>query len=126
MTMLGLDPRQQQAQQQAAITAQQQHWDDELTRMLREGAQRPGQNFTSPWQPAAQIAAALKGRMMAGQNAQNYANLAGAEVPTGGSPAVPPDVAGPVHAGSEASDYRGIEDRRRRSEHDGNIRPHRE
>lgn len=73
--MLGLDPRQQQAQQQAAITAQSQHWEDELTKALREGAVGEQQHFTSPWQTAGQIAQALSGRMKAGQNAQNYAAL---------------------------------------------------
>ena len=76
MALLGpLDPRPQQDRQQAAITAQSQHWEDELTKMLREHGQTQQQPFTSPWQVAGQMAQALSGRMHANQNAQNYATL---------------------------------------------------
>lgn len=85
-----LDPRQQQDQQRAAITAQSQHWEDELTKMLREaGLNTKHEQFTSPWQVAGQVANAFAGRMRAGQNAQNYASLNAALAPGGGEGATP-------------------------------------
>lgn len=80
-----LDPRPQQEEQRRTVTAQSQHFADELAKMLMEhGQNAAGQMFTSPWQAAGQVANALAGRNAMGNNAANQYSLNSLLAPGGG------------------------------------------
>lgn len=83
-----LDPRQQQAQQNQNLTAQQIAQAQELQSMLQKGGQNTSNTpFTSPWQSVAQVAQSLAGRNAAQNLNQQYATFNAAGAP--GQPATP-------------------------------------